>query len=359
MTQENRMATIIDDAIKNLPPHPVYENWLNQLVMLKAVGWSDSEAEAWCMSGASYTKGECKIRWGTLPKMDFDEACKKIWVQAKAHGWTPPAGNTPRLARRPRQDYTPPEIIPLYATPAPAGFTALDIQKLPIWFCGLGKKGFTMTWKGVTYGWRQSKPEADGGIGMARYGGDVQEKKLGTEQTYPVTVKPWQDYAAIQTICEWAKNHNRLGARPVIGMGGDKKNPAPHSLLILDVDYHPEKDKDGIGKQYRDALQKLLVEDNFSIYSSTSGNGYHGVGLVDEAYYDRFLVNGMTKRKIATWKPYLDEMQTGVAVDIFLPSAPFLVALNLHRPIANADGNDLMPKVTPDDLNRYLTLGQG
>ena len=205
-----------------------------------------------------------------------------------------------------------------------------DMLALPIWFPGIGKKGWTVRVKGETCGWRQSKDDAEGGLALARFGGSSVEGKLNRR----ITIKPWVTYQYCVNICEWAAKAGYEGVRPVLGMGGSKDTPAPHSLFILDVDYKPSKDLEGEGLRHRDALQARYASAGLSLYHSNSGNGFHAVGQISGEGLYGFTRNGETIHKVGNFEPLGmgTKETTGLSIDLFLPGARFLVAVNIEKP---------------------------
>ena len=99
-----------------------------------------------------------------------------------------------------------------------------------------------------------------------------------------------------------------------------------------------------------------------SLFASNSGNGFHGIGLVaKESWYDFWDKTGNPTHKIGSYEPYGEGTKetTGLAVDIFLPGAKFLVAVNLNKPIVNTHQNHVLPRLSPSELNDLLNLSLG
>lgn len=254
--------------------------------------------------------------------------------------------------------YQQSELTLLNASLPQAGFTVRDFAELQCWFVGQGKKGHSKIWRGRRFGWRQSKPAEEGGIALARFGGDCREKWGG--KYVPVEIRPWASYSA---VCESIKVLERLGSKgiaPVFGMGGDANTPAPHALIIVDVDYKPSKDADGKGKEYRDSLLSRFTDAGWAIYSSTSGNGYHAIAQLSVESFSEVSYEGRAVTKIGVWEPFGkgSQSETGVALDLFFPGAPFLVAVKLDKPLANASADHILPIVTATEINALVAIGE-
>lgn len=249
---------------------------------------------------------------------------------------------------QPRPVKTEVDKTPLNADFPPKGFAVKDITTLPCWFVGAGKMGATLTYKGSTFGWRQSHQR---GVKLARFGGWDEDNKI--------QIRPWADYESIKASCEWINAHyKKLEVRPSISLGGDKDTPAPHGLVIMDVDYKPSADKDGRGLAYKDTLFTRFTEAGWACYASNSGNGYHAIACVHPKSWYEFTYQGRPVSKIPVWEPYGrgSRAETGVSVDFFFPGAKFLIAVNMHKPIANNEAEHVLPWATAEDINNLLTL---
>ena len=255
--------------------------------------------------------------------------------------------NASRIQRR---NYSPSINTGLYATSMPCGLAVAELAEQPFWFAGSGKQGWTTYWNGVRYGWRQSKDASEGGVKLARYGGECVEKDK------PMTIKPWRTYADMKAVQDWAEAHGRWGVRPSISLAGDAETPASHAVVILDVDYKPAADQ-GYGQPARDAMRLRMVDAGMAIYTSNSGNGFHAIGLIEGKSFFDFTWAEQTKHKFAEWMPFGPKSKewTGLSVDIFLPGARFLVAVNLHKPGENTAPDHKLPHLTAGDVNTLLT----
>lgn len=243
----------------------------------------------------------------------------------------------------------------LFATALSADFTVGDMLELPCWFPGIQKKPYSFRWRGRNHSWRQSRPPEDGGMAVARNGGELVQDKRRWE------IHPWSDYAKAVASCDWIKQKLREEAvRPMFGMGGDKESPAPHALVFFDVDYKPDADVGGLGRACRDKLRAFFVEKGLAIFESNSGNGYHAVAILDSRCFWDFRRGGEeTVHKIGGWEPLGtgSKATTGLAIDLFFPGARFLIALNVWKGRENSELSHRLPHITSGEIDSLIIGG--
>lgn len=213
------------------------------------------------------------------------------------------------------------ELHTLQATPLPKGFTTEQIAELPCWYV-LAAKGKMITngqgkheGKQLCYGWRHSRPE---GVKLARYGGLV----YIDDRDYWLNILPWDTRSNLIPAAD------TLGGHISFVLSGDLATPACHDVLVLDCDFKPDADEQGLGQEYRDNLKARLWAYGLAIFDSSSGNGFHAIARLQDL--------DVKRKPQGRYYPYPDPANPkrglhGIAVDIFLPSSLRHVVINWDK----------------------------
>ena len=117
--------------------------------------------------------------------------------------------------------------------------------------------------------WKHSLSHATGGtVRIARFGGPiaaVRDRRAGY-------ARPWM------TRGDCVDSIEALGledAVPAFCLAGDPDCPASHDILVLDFDYKPHLDSDGLGARVRDAVAARMASAGAAVFASKSWNGRH------------------------------------------------------------------------------------
>ncbi len=139
--------------------------------------------------------------------------------------------------------------------------------------------------------------------------------------------------------------------RPCLALSGDAEHPHPLDILIIDLDYTPEADKDGVGRVFRDSLAATLKEAGAPMFSSTSGNSWHAILRMDADFVRLAREDGVEDRH-----PGKSEKKIGgcAVAEIFPAGAKRHVALRLGNPLDNSEEGLPIPRVSKVWLVRAL-----
>ena len=265
------------------------------------------------------------------------------------------SGGAPSSRTRPTRPVQAPEGTPRRRThtrsPASGGArpeTLRELLELECWFVGNGKApGTRGRWGKPAEAYRQSKPMEKGGVRLCRYGsnGVVVEESSGG-RIYEVVILPWGRYADIRAKAEVWNLMSPAGRfyRASIALSADKRTPPVTQLAVLNFDYQPGADPDGLGAGARDSILRWLTDAGVPCYRSNSGNGFHGLVLARPDGQD-----WRTALPLKKWH--------GAQLEIFPPGSKRLVAFNPEQPTlgpAAAGGGARIPEMTWGELKSAL-----
>ena len=278
--------------------------------------------------------GECKIdaiedALGVALQVRYQDG--NLRYRERNGGTPPPRRSKPPLSREPIFQVRP--------------FGIADLKGANIWLALKKVKPWTGRLDGITYGYRHSLSNLE----LARYGGDyISKDKDGVEQR--IRLLPHRSYDYVGQVIRRIAEKTKVECRRAISMAASEAVRYPFPLVALDCDYHPDDDRDGSGRAYRDALQRRCVAAGLSVYRSSGGNGFHAVAGVNSASrnYDAYQQEFRQTR----WQPPGTQ---GIAVDVFLPGARHSLTLRLDLPIAEVDGE--LPLLSLTELNGLMLVG--
>ena len=148
-----------------------------------------------------------------------------------------------------------------------------DLYEAPYWFVGDGKKGAVWTnAKGKRVAMRQS---ANGGkdLHQCRYGARKYPAKQGSGK--PARLMSWISYLDIAAGINSSRELERKGCRPCFALSASESVPCNHRLIILDLDYKPVDDEEGIGLKIGRSIISRVTGLNILFFASPSGKGAH------------------------------------------------------------------------------------
>ena len=321
------------DALEWIDPAPLdYDSWLGIVFSAKAAGLEQADVLAWSQRSPKHNALYTATRW-EIANADGGITAGTIIGLAKQAGWTPLGKAGKRQQRpvsRPVANQAAPgpakPLPPLYAQPLDGPVTLGDLADMPRWAPTVEKK--------LHYRWRHSRRE---GVALARYGGVEVEDDFGKGKVKTLLL-PWSTREGVA----------RYGY-PTYVMSGDENCPS-NDVLVLDCDYKPAADPEGIGREWRDGLRERCADAGMAVIASGSGNGFHAIGRLAPEYFDRGLPS-----TIGGWKPYLaDDGKSaahGIAVDVFLPGAKRQVLFRWEKA---TDLNHILPVITGEEVNELL-----
>ena len=148
-------------------------------------------------------------------------------------------------------------------THVPEDLSLADFYRMPAWVPARGKE------KLVTYPWKFSLSTATGGtVRIARFGGPI--AAVGDRQAGQA--RPWMSRDDCLKAIAAAGLKDTI---PTFCLTGDADCRASHDILVLDCDYKPHLDPDGLGSQGRDMVAAGMASAGAAVFASTSGNGRH------------------------------------------------------------------------------------
>ena len=98
------------EALGWLSPPRDYNQWLGWLPVLRALGFTAEEVEAWSSSGTGYQPGEVTTRWNGLPADEPRSALDRLRGAAWAAGWRPSSAGPSRSSRPSPNRSAPPTV---------------------------------------------------------------------------------------------------------------------------------------------------------------------------------------------------------------------------------------------------------
>lgn len=243
-----------------------------------------------------------------------------------------------------------------FGTQGPDTLTLKDLQEMKVWAVGRGaKKPWQQKSSGGRPPWcfRQSLAAKDGGMVVARFGGDgMQTLKVpawappGTKpKRIPVRVIAWEN---LEVTTAWVNHRPHIaGILPVLSLGGDEDNHSPLDTMLIDLDYHPDLDVNGVGRAFRDALAETLAQAGAPLFASSSGNGFHCVVREDATFLREVAVTGTEVRYPRNGDP---DIGGAAVVEMFPAGMKRLVLLRWEKPMFNTDPDTAIPVVSRDWL---------
>ena len=240
------------------------------------------------------------------------------------------------------------EVLP--ATPAEGPITLEDWFADKIWFVGAGNKGsrkHVATWRhnGATWTFRHSKKPEEGGVKLARFGGQLP----GGEQ-----VQPWASFEAIEALIAETPELRETERRPCVSFAGDADTHHPKPIGCVDADFKPDKDTDGIGAAFTAHVRQALIDAGCPVYSSTSWNGFHALWRMEPWQDGKLHVPVNDGRRFRAWPSDAKQPFHGARVEVFAPGDKQLVALWRYRPIANCGPGQVIPVLTYRKIEAIL-----
>ena len=206
-------------------------------------------------------------------------------------------------------------------------------------------KGKPASAKGGSAAWCQSRDPEHGGILLARHGGVVRETD-STGRPYQLRVLPWESYDCILELRDDPDLKISHDAEPTVSLTGDADTPSLGDYLLLDMDYHPEQDPQGVSAPVRDTVAQRLATAGAALFHSRSGNGFHAIVRLAVADIEAGL---RPKRKRAA-----PGQLPGLAFDLFLPGDKSPLNVSRERLMANTDPGHILPIFTLSELDGVL-----
>ena len=238
-----------------------------------------------------------------------------------------------------------------FATQGGETFTVQDLQETPVWLAGWSAK---KPWQQrrrdgqAPYAFRQSLAPEDGNLVVARYGGDGTQRLPGGK-VIPIRVRPWAPLAAI--LSGITRLLNPAGIFPVLALSGSTEHPSPLDVLVIDLDYAPGSDTEGVGRAFRIALAETLVQAGAPMFRSTSGNGWHALVREDADFLREAQENGTEVR-------FPEDPEENIGNSAFAEMFPAgtkrLVLLRWEKPMFNTDPGQVIPVVSREWLRSAL-----
>ena len=271
-------------------------------------------------------------------------------------GYAAPGSTFPRKppAQHKRIDR---ELLP--ATPAAGPVTLDDWWNAPIWFVGAGRHmegKHAATWQagGKTWTCRHSKPPKEGGLRLARFGGE-----LLVGSGHGQMVQPWASYSAIASLIAATPVLVTEERRPCCSLAGDPETPYPLPIGCIDADFHPEQDPDGVGRAFLNGVKAELISAGCPVFSSTSGNGFHAPWVLRAWPDGKVYAMVEAGKRVRAWPHRPGAHYHGARIEIFAPGDKKLIALWRSRPVANTDPETVIPELGYIDLSRILKAARG
>ena len=245
------------------------------------------------------------------------------------------------------------DVLP--ATPAEGPITLEDWFADKIWFVGAGNKGsrkHVATWRhnGATWTFRHSKKPEEGGVKLARFGGQLP----GGEQ-----VQPWASFEAIEALIAETPELRETERRPCVSFAGDADTHHPKPIGCVDADFKPDKDTDGIGAAFTAHVRQALIDAGCPVYSSTSWNGFHALWRMEPWQDGKLRAPVIGGRRFRAWPSDAKQPFHGARVEVFAPGDKKLVALWRSRPIANCEPGHVIPVLYYREISAILRAARG
>ena len=242
--------------------------------------------------------------------------------------------------------------VRFHATQGPDTFTLKDLQETKIWFAGWGESAWQHKINGDVHGFRHSMKDADGGLRVARFGGNGWWDKPSGERV-PIQVYPWATLADLEARME-AHNvraaRTRVPIRPCMALSGTADIPHPQDVMVIYLDYSPEEDPDGIGAAFRDSLAVRLARAGSPMFSSTSGNGWHALVREDGDFLREAQENGTEVR----FPRKVEEKLGGAVAEMFPAGAKRHVVVRWEKARANWALETPIPVISREWLREVL-----
>ena len=309
---------------------------------------ADAVISWWASGHPGEPESSLRAKWDRLGEHPAPAGLGTLFYLARQAGWSAPKGDFtfPRspVTRLPSQPRMP---VPVADPSAPdAGLE--DFWAAPIWLVSSGKSLAGFFLDGILRAYRQSRPPDQGGIGLARFGGDVHEKSDSTGRRYRLRVLPWLSYDGILAVLS-GPNGSRFGpgAAPAVSLAGDSVHPAEHRFAVLDADYRPELDPSGRGRVLRDRWLQAALGLGIPAFRSRGGEGFHAV-----------FQYSASDMRAGRWpaRKSAKGFDGAVGIDLFLPGSRSMVGVSRDRALGDYGPDLPLPQVGLDQL---LSLVQG
>lgn len=258
------------------------DTWLGVVGAVEVI-YGPEYARQWANGTARGREG--KATYGRMRAPDAPDGV--IWSAAKKLGWVPDrqamarawkGGGVPRVAAA----VEPMEVDLMCAEPDGCGMSMGVLMELPVWFGCEGKKLVYRKWEGRTCCWKQSLTMPAGDIRKVRMGGAHRDwYKDGSDRW--VQILRHGSYREVSEVLGriaggrdgWEGRAGVGGFAPAMSLAGDESWSFPAALGVVDVDYKPAEDGDGMGRRMRNQLARLWSGAGFGLFRSQSGKSFH------------------------------------------------------------------------------------
>ena len=241
--------------------------------------------------------------------------------------------------------------VRFHGTQGAAALTLAQLREAKIWFAGKGKIAWQHELRGRVHGFRHSLKSADGGLQVARFGGDGWWDRPDGRRV-PITVYPWTDLPDLESrIAGYnARRRNAVEIQPCMALSGTSDIPHPNDVMVIDLDYSPSEDLDVIGAAFRDGLAETLMIAGVPLFGSSSGNGWHALIREDADFLREARENGTEVR----FPRDAEEKIGGAAAELFPAGAKRHVVVRWEKARANAALDTPIPMVSREWLREAL-----
>ena len=299
-----------------------------------------------CKGGADMVQ-RIEDLWGVGIQVRWPNGRLRYTFGAQEQLYAPPyalPGDTPPPIGHKRDSSS----VRYHATAGPTRFTLQDLKDAPVWFAGKGKAAWQHEVKGKAYGFRHSLAPEDGGMAVARFGGEGQWNRPDGARV-PIMVYPWMPLADLEGRIARRPDADHL--RPCLSLAGTPELPHPLDVLVIDLDYAPSEDTQGRGNRFRAQLRAQLSGAGAPMFSSSSGNGWHALVRMDDAFLETARIDGTDSRF-----PLDRKLKIGnsAVAEIFPAGARRHVVIRWGHPLANGRPECTIPVVSRDFLMEQL-----
>ena len=206
-----------------------------------------------------------------------------------------------------------------------------DLRALPRWFPATADKiGLHHRPEdGSAYGWRAYLDDAITPEGVDKVRAAVEGCRVRDQDDRRWwRIYPQRSYADTLAICR--RPAIPQPCEPALSLSATDGYRYPMPLSVLDVDYQPSSDADGVGLGMRDWMRARLSELGCLLFPGRNGNGFHAVFLWPDAELQGSPVRGRKSRPCEQAPDAGNpRMRRGLKFDWFLPGALGLVVLQL------------------------------